>query len=99
MEENVGVLITMSGAIATLLGIFLKGLWDFIMGKHKRDLEQANHRRDSITRYKQEAHDADERANREWNKARQFAAYAHDVEQFCMREHRTTSDQFPPWPG
>lgn len=99
MLANEAVFVAIIGGVATLTGIFLKGLWDLFQGRHERERRQETDRRDTITRYKEEAHEAHDRANREWEKARKHSIYAHTLQLFCIDEHGTDPRDFPKWPG
>lgn len=98
MEENTAVLVAMIGAVATIIGAVLKGLWDALTGKHAREIQSEAHRRDSVARYKQEARESYDRAQREWERARVMRNHAHALEQYCIDKHGTRPEDLPVWP-
>lgn len=99
MIENEAVLVALIGGVSTLVGVFLKGLWDMYRGRHENEKRLEKDRRDSVSIYKAEALEAHERATREWEKARMYSLYAHTVQLYCIREHETDPRDFPPWPN
>lgn len=77
------------------IGYFLRGLWDWIKGRHERERIQSKDRRDTITELKAELRAAEDNADRQagWRRA-----YEEVLHRTRLEWHRETDKDFKDMP-
>ena len=104
-DENPLLYLLGGGGLAVIASTFLKGLWDYIKGRHDRERATAKDRRDTISELKADLREAEAKAvaehaemARHRTRASTLWDYADSLRKDCMRDHCATADSLRPWP-
>ena len=101
-EENLLKALLSEGPFAAFIlmliasvGYFIRGLWDWIKGRHAREREQSRERRDTITELKAEVRAVHDDADREATWRRSYEEVLHRTR---LEWHRETDKDFKDMP-
>ena len=104
-DENPLLYLLGGGGLAVILSSFIKGLWDYIKGRHDRERASAKDRRDTISELKDDLREAEEKAKdshkemiRQRTRAGLYWEYASLLRQHAIRQHDAKPSDLPPWP-